>query len=302
MRPIVSARNTIFSGLTKEMGRILSPMVGNTQHHLRDSNDLKDKLKDVNIPPTHRLYSFDLVYMFTNIPSREAIDLAGERLHADTKLKDRTPIKPDDVIALLKLDIELAYFRYGGEFYSQPRGLGMGKSTSSPLSDIFMEDFEQKALASFPHRDSILFWLRKADDPMVAIHQDHADALFNHINSIHPDINWTKEEEENGLIHMLDVNIQRNPDGSLSTDVYRKPTHTNQYIHFHSHAPLQHKLATVRSLTRRAQLIPSTPATNIEEERRAHDIYSEDEGNMNGILTVISMVWDTRFANGSMKH
>ena len=109
-------------------------------------------------------------------------------------------------------------------------------------------------------------------------------------------------EEENGLIHMLDVNIQRNPDGTLSTDVYRKPTHTNQYIHFHSHAPLQHKLATVRSLTCRAQLIPSTPAANIEEERHAHDIYSEDEETMNRILTEISMVWDTRFANGRLKH
>ena len=32
-------------------------------------------------------------------------------------------------------------------------------------------------------------------------------------------------------------------------DVYRKPTHTNQYIPFHSHAPLSHKYATIRSLT-----------------------------------------------------
>ena len=60
---------------------------------------------------------------------------------------------------LLKLDIELAYFRYGGDFYAQPRGLGMGKSTSSPLSDIFMENFEQSALASFAHSESILFSL-----------------------------------------------------------------------------------------------------------------------------------------------
>ena len=158
--------------------------------------------------------------MFTNIPSSEAIALAGERLHADPKLKERTPIKPDDVIKLLKLDIELAY--------SQPRGLGMGKSTSSPLSDVFMEDFEQKALATFPHNDAILFWLRKADDTLVAVHKDHAEGLFTHINSIHPDIKWTKEEEEEGTIHMLDVSIKRNADGSLAFDVVRKPTHTNQ--------------------------------------------------------------------------
>ena len=159
MRPIVSARDTIFSGLTRDLGRILVPLVGHTQHHLRYSADLVDKLRDVVIPSTHRLYSFDLTNMYTNIPTSEAIILAGERLNADTKLKERTPIKPEDVIRLLKLDIELAYFRYGGEFYAQPRGLGMGKSTSSPLSDIFMESLEQNALAPFTHRESVLFWL-----------------------------------------------------------------------------------------------------------------------------------------------
>ena len=70
---------------------------------------------------------------------------------------------------------------------------------------------------------------------------------------------------------MLDVDIKRNVDGTLAFDVFRKPTHTNQYIHFDSHAPLQHKLATVRSLTRRAQIIPSTESAKREEEKRVHD-------------------------------
>ena len=47
--------------------------------------------------------------------------------------------------------------------------------------------------------------------------------------------------------------------------------HTNQYIHFASHAPLQHKLATVRSLTRRAMIIPSTPEAKREEDKRIKD-------------------------------
>ena len=64
---------------------------------------------------------------------------------------------------------------------------------------------------------------------------------------------------------MLDVSIHRSSNGSLSFDVYRKPTHTNQYIPFESHAPLSHKLATVRSLTRRASLIPSTEEKKKEE-------------------------------------
>ena len=56
---------------------------------------------------------------------------------------------------------------------------------------------------------------------------------------------------------MLDVLIKRVGE-DLQFTVYRKPTHTNQYIAWDSHAPLQHKLSTIRSLTRQAELIPST--------------------------------------------
>ena len=76
---------------------------------------------------------------------------------------------------------------------------------------------------------------------------------------------------------MLDVSINRSSDGSLTFDVYRKPTHTNQYIQFHSHAPLSHKLATIRSLTRRSALIPST-----EENKRLETERVEKALAMNG--------------------
>jgi len=43
------------------------------------------------------------------------------------------------------------------------------------------------------------------------------------------------EVEENSRIPFLDVLLERKSDGSLLHSVYRKPTHTNQYIHTSSH-------------------------------------------------------------------
>ncbi len=40
--------------------------------------------------------------------------------------------------------------------------------------------------------------------------------------------------------------------------VYRKPTHTDQYLHFNSHHPLQHKLGVIKTLTHRAQTVVTT--------------------------------------------
>ena len=41
----------------------------------------------------------------------------------------------------------------------------------------------------------ILFWLHKANN---TIHKDHIEHFLTYINSIHPDIKWTKEEETEG--------------------------------------------------------------------------------------------------------
>ena len=95
------------------------------------------------------MVSFDLVSMFTNIPQADAISIAEQRLANDRSLQERTPIKAPDIVNLIRKDLELAYFQWNGEFFAQPKGLGMGKSTRSPLSDLFMEEFEKNALASY---------------------------------------------------------------------------------------------------------------------------------------------------------
>lgn len=48
----------------------------------------------------------------------------------------------------------------------------------------------------------------------------------------------------------------------MKVDVYRKPTHTNQYLRFDSHHPLEHKLGVIRTLHRRENTIP-TDSVNV---------------------------------------
>ena len=228
--------------------------MGKTVHHIKDSVDLVGKLKGKVIPPNYSICSFDLVNMYTNIPQGPTLELVKEKLRADKDLAKRTPIRIDDIIAMIKLDLDLAYFRWNANYYKQLKGFGMGKSTSSPLSDLYMESFEQAALTNYPTGDSttspsdvILFWLRKADDTLVAVHNDHIQALHDYLNSIHPDIKWTKEVEKVGRIPMLDVTVICNSDGTLDFDVYRKPTHTNT----------SHSTATNHSPTNSPQFIHS---------------------------------------------
>jgi regulator of replication initiation timing len=56
---------------------------------------------------------------------------------------------------------------------------------------------------------------------------------------------------------MLDTLISRKPDGGIKFQVYRKPTHTDQYLQFESHQPMEHKLGVIRTLKHRANTIVS---------------------------------------------
>ena len=76
------------------------------------------------------------------------------------------------------------------------------------------------------------FWKRYVDDTCTALHPDQLPAFHRHLNSIEASIQFTLEPDENGKLAFLDTVIAHHPDGSLSTTVHRKATHTDKYLDF----------------------------------------------------------------------
>ena len=94
--------------------------------------------------------------------------------------------------------------------------------------------FEQLALKSFPLTPKL--WIRYVDDTFV-IWPRGEDALCDfllHLNGQHLSIQFTKEEEKGNKLPFLDVMVER-CGRKMRTSVYRKPTHTDRYIHYTSH-------------------------------------------------------------------
>ena len=85
--------------------------------------------------------------------------------------------------------------------------------------------------------------------------------FLQHINSVDPAIQFTVENnKEDCAIPFLGTIVKLEADGTLSITIYRKCTHTDQYLQWDSHHHLSAKVSVIHTLTYRAQ----TGCSNLE--------------------------------------
>ena len=98
------------------------------------------------------------------------------------------------------------------------------------IANLFMEEFETRALSSFHNQPSI--WLRFVDDTFVTHKAEHAQQFLAHLNSLDPNIQFTLESpDQQGCLPFLDILTSQGPDGTLITQsTGSQHIQTNIYI------------------------------------------------------------------------
>ena len=188
--------------------------------------------------------SFDVKSLFTSIPLQLALQCTETAILQST---DPLPLPTEDIMDLLNLCLMSTYFQYNGKHYKQLHGTAMGSPVSVVVAEIVMQNIEESALSTC--RQTIPLWLRYIDDT------------------------FTREDEENGKLPFLDCMVSRD-DNSLRTTVYRKPTHTDRLLDESSYNPTSHKATTIRTLTRRVELVCNTTDSLSDENKYLVRVFS----------------------------
>ena len=130
LRPTVSSRGSITYGVAKELAYIIKPLVGQSLHHLKNTQHFIQQLQGKKLEPGQVITSFDVKALFTSVPVHPAIQIVKQRLQQDTTLPQRTNMSIPQITSLLEFCLTNTYFLYQGKYYEQVQGAAMG----SPLA------------------------------------------------------------------------------------------------------------------------------------------------------------------------
>ena len=95
-------------------------------------------------------------------------------------------MKVEQIISLLEFCLKTTYFQFLGRFYEQLQGAAMGSPISPIVANLYMEDFEIKAISSAEYPPSC--WKRYVNDTFVVIQAARKEKFLEHINNMDPHI------------------------------------------------------------------------------------------------------------------
>ncbi|XP_018574625.1 uncharacterized protein LOC108913546 [Anoplophora glabripennis] len=205
--PTVSAVGSATHPLVRYIAQEKRDLVGGAEHHVKNARDFIDRIREIELQPGNILVSFDVTSLFTKVPVDEALEELHRRLIAEDK--------DESLMNLAKVCIKSTFFAFRDEFYEQTKGAAMGSALYTVLANIYMEAFENKALESTTLKPKC--WHLYIDDNYIILPHGRNTVVdfLDHINGIHPDIQFIMEVEKKASLLFLDFLVERKSDGTL---------------------------------------------------------------------------------------
>jgi hypothetical protein len=234
-RPIVSDCGTESRRISEYIDYFLAPLAHKHPSYIKDTYDFIHKIRDKEIQPNYILVTGDITALYTNMDIDRTL-----RVVRDAFAKYPSPHRPDrEILQLLELTMRNNDFTFCGLVFLQIFGTAMGKTFAPNCADLYLEEFDNKAMHDF--RIHPLLFYRFLDDTFF-LWPGTVDELLEFelfLNQLIPDIQITLNHSHTE-VNFLDTTVFKythNGRTTLQTKIFCKPTDTHQLLHTASFHP-----------------------------------------------------------------
>ena len=262
VRPIVSCFESFLNNASKFLSQILQKsLLTEFNKPQLNSFQIVNQLKELKMSENLRFIGFDIENLYPSIPLDETIEIA---INLINKHKF-TSISKENLKILFEFCTKRLSFQFEGKYYQQQNGVPMGSPLAPILAETFLQTLENNKIKSeFENKHIKKYW-RFVDDGLLVIeNSQNKTILENWLQTLHPNIKFTFEEEINNQIHFLDINIKRFTN-HVETRIYRKPCHPLLFQKWTSNLAYKYKISIIRNLFNRTLRLSSTLQIQKEE-------------------------------------
>ena len=200
-RPILSAIRTPSYKLAKSLVPKLSSITFN-EFTVKDSFAFAEEI----VHQDGKLFigSLDVDSLFTNISLKETINICTNLLYKSVDVIEG--IYKSEFENLLSLATQESYFMFDDILYKQKDVVAMGAPLGPTMANVFLSLYETKWFKQCPNGFKPVFYRRYVDDIFVLFKSDeHLSKFHAYLNTCHPYMSFSFEQEINDELSFLDV-------------------------------------------------------------------------------------------------
>ena len=145
LRPVLSLPGSSCYNLNKVLAKFFEKIEGANID--TNSLDAREILESTNHEPNENSISLDVKSLFTNVPLKEAIDIALRKLY---KQYEPPSIARKTMKRLLNMAVSQVHFKCNETWYVQKDGLAMGASLAVILANLWLKQYETALSRDIP--------------------------------------------------------------------------------------------------------------------------------------------------------
>ena len=196
-RPVISNCGTPTDKVSEFLDYHLKPVVQGGKSYMKDSGHFLEKIKTLRcIPDNALLVTADVVGLYPSTPHQAGLIALKEAL--DKRLLKKIPT--DDLIKMAEFVLSNNFFEFNSDTFQQISGTAIGTKFAPPYACIYMDQVEQKFLATQINQP--LIWLRYIDDIFfIWTHgEKELEKCMSSFNSFTPNLKFTYESSKKRYI------------------------------------------------------------------------------------------------------